>query len=258
MKGHELDWESVHAGEVKHMVALPHYPFLKRRYWVAKSAPTSLRDTKNTLSYYVPHWVEQSLSHDEVRHKPSGLCLFSDDVALLLELRAQLVNVPVIQIQSQIAEDSKGLFQFLTSLEHTISHVVFARCFNNGADAEQIERSLREQVLFVQTLMQYQNETVPVIGINLFDYPGEGIYPGAVFTAFAKSIRQEYPLYHLHCLGLDSNQDIKFSARFLLAELTQKDINVRYVGSKREVKRYKLFDPKNTKIPAVWKAIACI
>ena len=57
--GAEVDWKLLHEGESRRIVALPTYPFERKRYW-HKERPAS-----ETLSMYRPRWVPAARSHAE-------------------------------------------------------------------------------------------------------------------------------------------------------------------------------------------------
>ncbi|MFL6262221.1 MAG: SDR family NAD(P)-dependent oxidoreductase [Thermoanaerobaculia bacterium] len=63
LAGVEIDWRALHAGERRHRVELPTYPFERQRYWVDRRTAPAGGDTAANVRqeisdwFYVPTWV---------------------------------------------------------------------------------------------------------------------------------------------------------------------------------------------------------
>jgi phthiocerol/phenolphthiocerol synthesis type-I polyketide synthase E len=63
LAGVDLDWKRLHAGERRHRVELPTYPFERQRYWIDRralpAAGDAAADVRKEISdwFYVPAWV---------------------------------------------------------------------------------------------------------------------------------------------------------------------------------------------------------
>ena len=70
VKGNDVDWEILHAGEVRQRISLPTYPFMKERYWATKNEEiqgpyrSGSTDEERTL-YFLNSKIEVSENQDE-------------------------------------------------------------------------------------------------------------------------------------------------------------------------------------------------
>ena len=97
--GQQVDWSAFYAGEVRHRVPLPTYPFERQRYWVdlagaeLASQPTRVTlDKKENLAewLYLPAWKPLSGSQAENPPMQSRWLIFSDELGLGASIAAQL------------------------------------------------------------------------------------------------------------------------------------------------------------------------
>jgi acyl transferase domain-containing protein len=69
LEGAEVDWQAFYAGERRHRLPLPTYPFERRQYWIKpepESVPARAQASKGKISnlndwFYVPSWKRASL-----------------------------------------------------------------------------------------------------------------------------------------------------------------------------------------------------
>ncbi len=56
LAGAEIDWKSLYAGERRHRVELPTYPFERQRYWVERRPAASVETARPNVRREVPDW----------------------------------------------------------------------------------------------------------------------------------------------------------------------------------------------------------
>ena len=85
LAGAEVDWKALHAGERRHRVELPTYPFERQRYWVdRRTAPAAGDGARPNVRkelpdwFYVPAWAPSVAPEEPADGGPSRWLLFAD------------------------------------------------------------------------------------------------------------------------------------------------------------------------------------
>jgi acyl transferase domain-containing protein/acyl carrier protein len=102
LAGVAIDWNGVHSGERRHRVALPTYPFDRKRYWVepgpaeygvTAKAPILSKKTDIAEWLYIPAWKQVELSRSwEENASTSCTLLFVDQCGLGEQMLGQLAR----------------------------------------------------------------------------------------------------------------------------------------------------------------------
>ena len=120
VKGYEVDWDLLHAGESRRRIALPTYPFAKERYWVPASStlrpvsvsteplPSLTPEEPLALGFYQPEWKLTVPEDGQVAGGATEdfehLLVFMDDVtgfeALKQALQVERPGLMAVQVQS--------------------------------------------------------------------------------------------------------------------------------------------------------------
>jgi len=116
LAGAQPNWSSLHAGQKRRRVALPTYPFERKRYWIEsqKSSPSGSKSTRCGMDdwFYLPSWKRSVPAAPAIAsHTPFTWLLFLDSDGL-----------------GQMAADR------LTQGGHTVIRVVAGNRFDRNAD----------------------------------------------------------------------------------------------------------------------------
>ncbi len=97
LAGVEIDWKGFHAGERRHRVELPTYPFERQRYWVDRLPPPVAGDTagpgvRKELAdwFYAPSWAPSVAPAEPADGAPARWLLLADESRLAAAMARRL------------------------------------------------------------------------------------------------------------------------------------------------------------------------
>ncbi|ARU63631.1 hypothetical protein CBW65_23395 [Tumebacillus avium] len=95
LSGLKIDWTLLYAGEMRHRLALPTYPFERKRYWLERKHSTvaKLQRKKADVAdwFYVPTWKKSLLIADPATDAQNWL-LFLDETGVGAKLAERLTS----------------------------------------------------------------------------------------------------------------------------------------------------------------------
>jgi natural product biosynthesis luciferase-like monooxygenase protein len=117
LSGAPVCWQTLHEGETRRRVALPTYPFERRRYWIDSGpapplAPTEARDLRNW--FYVPAWKRSTRKLAPSAQTGRRWMVFTNGWfgdAIVRSLRRRGADVVVIEPGDGFARVSDGKFR---------------------------------------------------------------------------------------------------------------------------------------------------
>lgn len=240
MGGAKIDWSSYHAGQPRHRVPLPTYPFERKRYWVDVEPDTTKALTPATNSarlawcdwFYMPSWrltPPQNTQVASLADRPIDCIVLAGSgdfsTSLVDALKSREANVFRVSLGDAYAYDSKGavinaaqpvhyqrLFDDLKRDGRAPDIIVHAFNANDLHDRvwthqpETVELSLYSVLYLVQAL----NECMPqkamrlhLLGSHLAKVADDDLVQPerALLTGTCRVIPREFP--HITCKTID-------------------------------------------------------
>jgi acyl transferase domain-containing protein len=97
LAGVEIDWKGLHAGERRHRVELPTYPFERQRYWIdRKTAPAAGDSARPNVRkeiadwFYAPSWVPSAAPDEPADGAPHRWLLLADGLGIAAAMARRL------------------------------------------------------------------------------------------------------------------------------------------------------------------------
>ncbi len=179
LAGIAINWQSLHQGKIYRRVALPAYPFERKRYWldppaIDDQAELSLprqADLKNW--FYIPSW-KQTMIHtaqaneNEAKQNHEKILLFSDAGSLSKVLTKKLIKLGCEVTQVLCADDIQSMSSS-TILMNSKSVEEYDALFNKLTKS----KTLPDTIIYAWTLTPRLNEdfdqaTDPSLFLNEF------------------------------------------------------------------------------------------
>jgi amino acid adenylation domain-containing protein len=154
--GAELDWDALHAGEVRQRVTLPGYPFQRQRYCAARSLPEGTTRVGESALICGAGGVTKDLNPSSANLEPAVVAGVSRLDHLLGELRTQLHKASGIDLSSAPAAASFFDLGF-DSLFLTQASIFLRKHFGVKITFRQIAEELGS----LSTLAEYLDANLP-------------------------------------------------------------------------------------------------
>jgi len=177
LSGVSIDWEAFYAFEKRKRVALPTYPFEKKRYWV----DPPIASTPSTFHPYQPFAMEQSASMATTNTQQTvNMNIPPRKERIIAELKAvmedasgiELASAPVEATFPELGMDSLFLTQAALTISKKYATKVTFRQLNEeystlGALAGYIDQQLpHEEVVVTPTVAAVGNELTAAAAVN--------------------------------------------------------------------------------------------
>ncbi|ASS74675.1 hypothetical protein CIG75_06615 [Tumebacillus algifaecis] len=264
LSGLKLDWTRLYQAETRRRVALPTYPFERKRYWLERKAGTTAKIQRKKADiadwFYVPTWKKSLLIADDATDAKHWL-LFLDETGAGAELAKRLTtaghHVVTVAAGASFAkteadaytvrpaerEDYSLLLDDLATAERLPQKIVHLFGVTDAADDYEETQGKGfysllglAQALGEQTLAD--GVEIGVITNNLQDVLNDIVTAPARATALGlcKVIPQELTGVSARAIDIDSVTD----AALLIAELSAESVDtvVAYRRSLRFVQTY--------------------
>ncbi len=232
--GAEIDWRALH-GKSGRPIALPTYPFERRRYWFPKKAtqePPAPDSQKNSnasesdsilQSFYEVDWA--TVEGDSTGHGMEGTCiLFGGNGDFLASLSAALAKTgtPMAMIRRKEASAEEGQYSYETLLQaivnqagSPVSDVLYvAPLLLNGSSPQSCLMDFEAGMLgecleITQALLRMDLEKTPRLWIITQGAQGSALSTIAQSTllGFARSLAVEHPELRVARIDLDPSGD---------------------------------------------------
>lgn len=215
--GAKIDWLQVHQGEAQTRIALPVYPFEKKRYWFTKKvnqyqAQTEL-NPELSASCYTRLW-EQFVPQLKVNATKNSMKLV---VSFDKEVQATFKNSFPFDVTHLVFDESQhgasidknDVFSYMDALAAVgIVEVIYFLCPQKSCVEDLTQEYLRYFFRFVKSMRQVHYEqhsvTIKVITFGITNLHGEHqqLAAGAGIQGFAKTLAQEFLDWHVEQFDL--------------------------------------------------------
>ncbi len=236
--GADIDWNGFYAQEHRQRVALPTYPFQRKRYWIERGEqthkPKVLQGKNPNISqwFYLPEWRQTLpaalLEHDSEEESFQWL-IFSDlhglGASVIERLKATQHDVTVVRIGSAYAKT--GEHEYILNPEHTeeydlllddlhasqrlpdkIAHLWSLTETDGEEPTPAIFHTGFYSLFFLAKALGKHRENLETVQLmavsnNIYDVSGEeSLCPQhSLISGLLKVIPQEYP--HIRCRHID-------------------------------------------------------
>ncbi|HSK75059.1 MAG TPA: amino acid adenylation domain-containing protein [Thermoanaerobaculia bacterium] len=218
LAGAEIDWEGFRGEERRRRVALPAYPFERKRFWIeprpAAQSPRAEDPAALPAAGRLPEmadWFHAPLWKPSVRPAKNGVgtgrwLLLADELGVGAELALRL-RAEGLEAETVPAGDPEALER---ALERSPSRIVHLRTLGNGADGDVRDLGFHGLLALARALGRGAGAgsaespvTLDIVTDGLFRVDrGDRLQPGkALLLGPVRVIPQEYP--GLRCRALD-------------------------------------------------------
>ncbi|TCP54480.1 acyl transferase domain-containing protein [Tumebacillus sp. BK434] len=264
LSGLKIDWTLLYPGETRHRLALPTYPFERKRYWLERKAGAAAKIQRKKADiadwFYVPTWKKSLLIADEATDAQRWL-LFLDETGTGAKLAERLTEaghrVVTVAAGASFAKTEADAYTV-----HPAEREDYSRLFDDLAAAERLPQKIVHLFGVTDTAGEYEETQakgfysllglaqalgeqtlaggveIGVITNNLQEVLSDTVTVPARATALGlcKVIPQELTGVTARAIDIDSATD----AALLIAELSadSADTVVAYRRSLRFVQTY--------------------
>ncbi|ETR70538.1 MAG: hypothetical protein OMM_08741, partial [Candidatus Magnetoglobus multicellularis str. Araruama] len=255
VSGIDIDWQLLYDTPPKR-IALPTYPFEKKRYWIAPpiSPQINIRHNNQKESshqstlYFVENW-KQSENNKIDHYDHSSLLIFANEKSIVSLFEKQF-NASVIaiypgetfkiiapnsyQIQPDSAADFEQLVHLIKAFPKTIVHAWSQESFDS--DPKWIETHLNQSLhaLFhlIKSLGQHKHDSFNLIyAYQISKNDSNPVYES--IRAFACAVREEHANIAVKTIGLDSFSNLSW---VIEKECHAPEADIRYVDQTRYIR----------------------
>jgi acyl transferase domain-containing protein/NADPH:quinone reductase-like Zn-dependent oxidoreductase/pimeloyl-ACP methyl ester carboxylesterase/aryl carrier-like protein/trans-aconitate methyltransferase len=251
VNGVEIDWAAYYKGRPHHKLALPTYPFQRKRYWALESAPAKPGPDVDRFLHEV-RWEEAPLAAQESRKRSAGPWLILADesgvgaaLANLLERAGEICRIafrPIAFHDESLPLAEVRQVVSLRALDSEMSALTF--------DAERV---CGGALTLVQQLAQLANPP----RLKLVTRGAQAVKDSAVdplqtaLWGLGKVVALEHPEFWNGLVDLDPGGDIGSGARLLFEALTTgAEDQIAFRNGRGYVPRFHPCEPAATAEPA--------